>query len=78
MIISVRDEYDDAGSLTLWSGGFASDFEGWATPLTDGSGYHIELKYGETVDVITPMRGDNNWMKVDDTINAAVPGRSRS
>ncbi len=81
--ISVREEYDgDSGNtLTLWSGSFASDFEGEAVPKSEGSGYRITPAYGPEFEVSCPMRTDSNYQQVDAAIQKAWDfnfGRSRA
>lgn len=62
-LISVRDEYDEEGSLTLWSGAFCSVHEGWAEPTEEG--YFVTTYNGNTFDVVTEHRGDENYETVD-------------
>jgi hypothetical protein len=80
MRISARDEYDGKGTLTLWSGSFASDYEGMATPFKEQYGNHTRLGYalsmydGRTGRVYAPKRSARNYDKVDQIINVAING----
>lgn len=74
---SIRDEYAPTfgrQTLTLWSGAFASTFEGWATELPNHDGYMVRLDYfrGKTRVACESPRTDANWMRVDAAINAAL------
>ena len=74
---SVRDEYAPRFGrqrLTLWSGAFASTFEGWATELPGHDGFMVELDYfrGKVRVACEAPRNDDNWMRVDDALNAAA------
>lgn len=75
--ISVRDEYAPTfgrQNLTMWSGGFASDFEGWARELPKGGGFMVTLLYGDDkyrLECESP-RTDENFERVDDAIAKAA------
>lgn len=73
MAISVRDEYSPRFGrqrLTLWSGAFASTFEGWATELPKHDGYMVQLDYfrGKVRVECEAPRTDENWLRVDKAI----------
>lgn len=73
----VRDEYAPKFGrqrLTLWSGGFASTFEGWATELPNHDGYMVELDYfrGKVRVECESPRTDENWLRVDAALEAAA------
>lgn len=72
----VRDEYTPVfgrQTLTLWSGWFASDYEGSALELPRHNGYMVTTWIGEKVRVeCESPRTDKNYERVDDAINAAV------
>jgi len=76
-VIGIRDEYAPTFGrqhLTLWSGGFMSDFEGWADELPGHNGFMVSLSYGADtyrLECESP-RDDSNWMRVDDAIRKAV------
>lgn len=77
--IGVRDEYAPTfgrQNLTLWSGGFSSDFEGWAHELPNHNGFMVTLDHmlwSEKVRVECPSpRTDDNYEEVDEAINKAV------
>ena len=78
---AIRDEYAPTFGrqrLTLWSGDFASTFEGWATELPGHDGFMVQIEYGDKIRVTCESpRTDGNYMRVDDAINAALrlPGR---
>ena len=82
---SVRDEYSPKFGrqrLTLWSGAFASTFEGWATELPGHDGFMVELDYfrGKMRVICEAPRTDENWIRVDDTLKWAaqeIDGRKR-
>lgn len=77
--VSVRDEYAPKfgrQNLTLWSGAFASDFEGWAFELPNHNGFMVTLDHflwseKFRVECESP-RDDENWMRVDEAIADAV------
>jgi hypothetical protein len=74
---SVRDEDDPTfgrQKLTLWSGPFASNYEGTAMELPGHDGYMVMLDYGRGgVRVTCPSpRTDANFIEVDEAINAAL------
>lgn len=59
--------------LTIWSGSFMSDYEGEAYSLPKGNGYMVSLGYGGKVRVSCPApRNADNWVQVDEAINAAL------
>lgn len=75
--ISVRDEYRSTFGrqhLTLWSPPFASTFEGWAHELPNHDGFMVTLDWfrGKVRVECESPRTDENWMRVDDAIRAAV------
>lgn len=72
--ISVREEYDEQGSLTLWDGAYSSDYVGEAIPFDrpDGRGYTISIPSFPDTDVFTPFRADGTYQKVDKDISSAV------
>lgn len=77
MRYSIRDEYAPKFGrqrLTVWSGGFASTFEGWADELPKHNGYMVRLEYADKpVRVTCPSpRTDTNYLEVDAAINAAL------
>lgn len=76
-MVSVRDEYAPRFGrqvLTLWSGAFASDYEGRAWELPAHDGFMVDLDYfrGRIRVECEAPRDDANWMRVDDAIAAAV------
>jgi hypothetical protein len=79
MTVWVRDEYAPRfgrQTLTLWSGPFASTFEGHALELPRHDGYMISLLYRDSVRVACESpRTDENYQRVDAAIAAAVEGR---
>ena len=75
--VSIRDEYAPLfgrETLTLWSGDYASTFEGSAWELPNHDGYMVTLNYSRgNVRVECPSpRTDESWMAVDGAIRAAV------
>lgn len=80
---SIRDEYAPKFGrqrLTLWSGAFASTFEGWATELPNHDGYMVTLDYfrgSVRVECETPRNGEN-WLRVDAALEAAAQSLDRS
>jgi hypothetical protein len=77
--IGVRDEYAPTFGrqrLTLWSGAWSSDFEGWATELPRHDGYMVTLDHflsSEKVRVTCESpRTDDNYEQVDAAIAEAV------
>ena len=75
---AIRDEYAPTfgrENLTLWSGAYASTPEGWAHELPGHNGYMVTLDYSRgtfRVECESP-RTDDNYMRVDDALNAALP-----
>ena len=74
---SIRDEYKPKFGrqvLTLWSGGFASDYEGEAVELPKHDGFMVRLEYGDNpIRVSCPSpRTDDNYRAVDAAINDAI------
>ena len=63
--VSIRDEYDGRGTLTLWGGSFASEYAGVARPKRDGSGYRVTPEHGTPFDVRCPLRTDATWQEAD-------------
>lgn len=77
-LVGVRDEYAPRfgrQQLTLWSGGFSSDFEGFAAELPDHNGYMLRLDYvpgHPKIRVECPSpRTDANYEQVDAALRAA-------
>lgn len=59
--------------LTVWSGAFASQYEGEAISLPRGDGYMVHLYYGDKVRVSCPVgRTDDNYMQIDQAISGAI------
>lgn len=59
--------------LTLWSGPFASVYEGEAYSLPKGDGYMVTLPYGDKVRVTAPVeRTDENYQEQDKAFNDAL------
>jgi hypothetical protein len=80
-MVSVRDDGERFGrqELTLWSGAFASDYEGYALELPRHDGYMVTVgEYNpRTVRVSCESpRTDDNYLEVDEAINAALKGKS--
>lgn len=86
MLFGVRKEWNEKETapltyfgreiLTLWTGAFMSGYCGQAVELPKHNGYMVTLSsMGNTrklrVDCESP-RTDNNWMRVDEAINAAI------
>lgn len=75
---SIRDEYAPRFGrerLTLWSGAFASTFEGTAWELPNHDGYMVTLDYLGSVRVACESpRTDENYSRVDDALNRAAQG----
>lgn len=72
---SVRDEYTPTfgrQNLTLWSGPFASNYEGSARELPNHDGFMVSLFRGQVRVTCPSPRDDDNWMQVDEAINAAL------
>ena len=76
--VGVRDEYAPQFGrqrLTIWSGPFASNYEGSATELPRHDGYMLTISHflwSHKVRVLCESpRTDENWMRVDDAIRAA-------
>jgi hypothetical protein len=74
--ISVRDEYAPQFGrqvLTLWSGGFCSDYEGRAVELPNHDGFMVTLEYETPIRVACESpRTAENYERVDDAIRAAL------
>lgn len=81
MTYFVRDEYAKIFGLqylTLWSGAFASDFEGHATELRGHDGFCVAAA-GRTVYITCPApRTEENFLVVDAAINAALQQATQS
>ena len=72
--ISVRDECAPKFGrqvLTLWSGPFASNFEGTATELPKHGGYMVTLAYSKVRVSCESPRTDENYARTDAAIQAA-------
>lgn len=74
---SIRDEYAPRfgrQNLTIWSGGFASDMEGWAQELPGHDGFMVTLEFSRgNVRVECPApRNEENFEEVDDAIAKAI------
>lgn len=74
---SVRDEYAPRFGrqrLTLWSGAFASTFEGWAWELPGHNGFMVSLDYfrGSVKVECESPRTDANYVAVDEALSAAA------
>lgn len=79
---SIRDEYAPLFGrerLTLWSGAFASTFEGHAWELPNHDGYMVTLDYlgSVRVECETP-RTDENYDRVDAALSAAAQELARA
>lgn len=76
MRVAVRDEYTPRfgrQELTLWSGGFASTYEGHALELPRHDGYMVTTYAGAKIRVACDSpRTDDNFHEVDASINAAL------
>jgi len=75
-MVAIRDEYTPRfgrQKLTLWSGGFASQYEGSAWELPRHNGYMVTLWAGRKVRVACESpRTDDNYLEVDRAISDAV------
>lgn len=73
-MIRVRDEYAPRFGrqrLTLWSGAFASYFEGWAIELPKHDGYMVTIGNHKIRVSCESPRTDENYARVDDAIRGA-------
>lgn len=77
--LGVMSDYDYNGThkrerLTLWSGAFASVYEGEAYSLPRGDGYMITLEYGGKIRVTCPTtpRTDENYLEIDEALRVAM------
>lgn len=75
MTYAIRDEYSPKFGrqrLTLWSGGFCSDYEGEATELPGHDGYMVRVG-GDAIRVycLSP-RTEANYDAIDNAINEAI------
>lgn len=74
--ISIRDEHAPKfgrQDLTLWSGSFASTFEGSARELPRHDGFMVAVEYGPKVRVeCAAPRTDANYEQVDAAIRDAI------
>jgi hypothetical protein len=74
----IRDEYSPRFGrqrLTLWSGQFASEYEGEAIELPGHNGYSVTTFTGAKVRVeCEAPRTEDNYLRVDAAINQAVKG----
>lgn len=72
----IRSEYTSRfgrEELTLWSGPFAEQYEGYALELPRHDGYMVTLYSGRKVRVASESpRTDDNYRAVDAAILAAV------
>lgn len=72
----VRDEYKPRFGrqvLTLWTGPFSEQYEGYAWELPKRDGYMVRLDYSEPVKVLCPTpRDEETYVQVDAAINAAL------
>lgn len=82
--VAVRDEYAPRFGrqvLTLWSGAYASDYEGSAWELPRHDGFMVALDaYGDRrvrVECEAP-RTDDNFLRVDAAISEAVAPDARA
>lgn len=75
-MIGIRDEYAPTfgrQNLTLWDGGFLSDYVGSARELPRHDGFMVTLYSGATIRVSCPApRTDTNFHEVDAAIAAAA------
>ena len=75
---AIADDYDynethKRSRLSIWSGPFASIYEGEAYSLPGKNGYMVSLYYGPKLRVETGgLRDDDNWQEVDNKIRAAI------
>lgn len=76
--VGVRDEYaPEFGRqvLTLWEGGFLSDYVGRAVELPRGGGFMVAIDGGARIRVECPSpRTSENFHAVDEAIGTAVRG----
>lgn len=73
--VQVRDEYAPKFGrqvLTLWSGTFASDFDGTAVELPNRDGYMVNFPPHKMRVPCESPRTDENYERVDAAIQAAV------
>ena len=74
---SIRDEYAPSFGrqrLTLWSGMFASEYEGEAWELPGHDGYMVTLNYsrGKVRVSCESPRTDDNWIALDEILSRAA------
>jgi len=74
---AIRDEYVSGKrqELTLWSGPFASTYEGFARELPNHAGFMVRRYWheDEPIRVACPApRDEHNYQTVDAAINAAL------
>lgn len=74
MIYFVRDEHTNRRRqvLTLWSGQFASDYEGTAVELPKHNGFMVTLDNRKVRVECESPRTDTNFIQVDDAINTRL------
>jgi hypothetical protein len=79
MKYAIASDYDRSKGkkreyLSIWSGPFASNYEGEAVSLPKGNGYMVTLAYGRVkVRVECPApRTDANYNEIDRAINLAL------
>lgn len=75
MIYSIRDEYKPIFGrqiLTIWSGNFASDYEGVAIERPNHSGFLVKLTNRKITVLCTSPRTPENFNEVDNAINHAI------
>lgn len=73
--ISVRDEYAPRfgrQTLTLWSGAYASDFEGDAMELPRHDGFMLTIGGRKIRVTCDAPRTEDNFAQVDAAINATL------
>lgn len=74
----IIDDYEYSAAhrrerLTVWSGPFASVWEGEAYSLPRGNGYMVTTYDGEKIRVTCPTpRNDENYLAIDAAINDAL------
>jgi hypothetical protein len=74
MTYFIRDEYTHKRRqrLTIWSGAFASDYEGRAVELPKHNGFMVAIG-GQKIRVECPSpRTNENYLVVDQAINQAI------
>lgn len=72
---AIRDEYTPMfgrQTLTIWSGDFASDLEGYAFELPEHNGYMLKVDDQKIRVECDSPRNEWNFMAVDDAISKAL------